>query len=748
MATAFALPALLYLSFRLESNTNDMLNWVPEDTAQSRVYQEFTELFGEDDELLISWIGCRIDDPRLAEFESHLSTSNRQHELFSTVYSGKSILAQLSGKKFTYPQETLKRRLRKIVFDEQLETTSVLIQLSEKGRRNGNQCIEQIYQQADLTPGLERTDLRIAGNTFTNLQIERSTQATILLAIPAIFIAVLFTYFCLKSLRLMTAAFLTAGTAALISLAVIAIAGLKFNSLLVMMPVLVIVLTFSATIHLCAYYKKCVRSNHADPIAGMLDMGYRPCACAVLTTAAGIAMLYSSHVQAIRTFGLFTAVGLVFSLLGILLIFPAILRVWKPNSSELNNIKKNSLENYFHIRIPSKALVSVSTLIVAVCLTMFPFFALGLSKINSLLLVERMFAESSAVSQNTKWLAEKFSTVHCVEVIAAFPGKVEESDLLDEIRQIRSIQARLARLGSVESTMSVVNFCRIPPRRTSAKQFVQSEIINESLKHEIQHLKDRRLVAETDDQTYWRIRLGIDDEYAHKVEEVMDNIAATFEKAAAKTPDQPTGFVSGTWPMYTAGRHHMFYDLANSFVLAFLVITPILMILMRGVCVGLVAMVPNVLPALAFFGALGWLGIEIDTGTILTACVGLGIAVDDTMHYLHEYIRIRKSEKIGRTAGAVAAVTTCLRPMTYTTIICTIGLSIFVFSEFLPAQNFAIAICFLLVLALLCDIIFLPALIIGPFGKLFECKRLFACESEPVELSESEQLQQSNELTN
>ena len=200
----------------------------------------------------------------------------------------------------------------------------------------------------------------------------------------------------------------------------------------------------------------------------------------------------------------------------------------------------------------------------------------------------------------------------------------------------------------------------------------------------------------------------------------MHLIEQRISLAAAELPDQPDGFVTGTWPLFTSGRQHIFDDLASSFVLAFLIITPIIMILTGGVWAGLVAMIPNVFPALAFFGSLGLLGIEIDTGTILTACVGMGIAIDDTLHYLHEYSRIRKEENIGRTLGAISAVSSCIRPMAYTTIVCTLGLSTFVFSEFLPAQNFAIAICVLLSLALVCDILFLPALIIGPLGRFFE----------------------------
>ncbi|MEM9412596.1 MAG: hypothetical protein AAGA30_15895, partial [Planctomycetota bacterium] len=157
--------------------------------------------------------------------------------------------------------------------------------------------------------------------------------------------------------------------------------------------------------------------------------------------------------------------------------------------------------------------------------------------------------------------------------------------------------------------------------------------------------------------------------------------------------------------------------LVGSFTLAFIVITPLIIFLKLGVFSGIVAKVPNMFPALAFFGTLGWLGIRIDIGTLLTACVGLGIAVDDTLHFLNEYVR---NPNQNRTAAAMQTVEHCFRPMRQTTLVCSIGLSVFAFCQFIPAQNFAFAICALLALALLCDIVLMPAIIIGPLGRLFD----------------------------
>jgi hypothetical protein len=161
--------------------------------------------------------------------------------------------------------------------------------------------------------------------------------------------------------------------------------------------------------------------------------------------------------------------------------------------------------------------------------------------------------------------------------------------------------------------------------------------------------------------------------------------------------------------------------LTASFLWAFVIIAVIVMCVLKSICGGFIAMVPNLAPTVIFFGALGWSGVRIDVSTILTAAVGLGIALDDTMHYLHEFVKGTRREGLSRQESAVRSLRRCCRPMVYTTLVCCAGLIPFAFSEFLPARQFSLAIIGLLSLALLGDLILLPALLISPLGRLWGC---------------------------
>jgi predicted RND superfamily exporter protein len=116
------------------------------------------------------------------------------------------------------------------------------------------------------------------------------------------------------------------------------------------------------------------------------------------------------------------------------------------------------------------------------------------------------------------------------------------------------------------------------------------------------------------------------------------------------------------------------------------------------------------------FGALGWFDISIDIGTMLTASIGLGIAVDNTLHFLTWYTRGLR-EGLARAAAVRSAYQRCSAAMIQTTLICGLGLLVFAFSSYTPASRFAWLIAVLLLSALCGSLILLPALLAGPLGQ-------------------------------
>lgn len=140
--------------------------------------------------------------------------------------------------------------------------------------------------------------------------------------------------------------------------------------------------------------------------------------------------------------------------------------------------------------------------------------------------------------------------------------------------------------------------------------------------------------------------------------------------------------------------------------------------LFQSVSSGAVSMVPNVFPLVIIFGAMGHMGTLVDIGTMMTASVAMGVAVDDTIHFL-TWFRDGLRKGLDRKQAIFEAYKRVAPAMTQTTIIAGLGLSVFAMSTFTPTQRFGTLMLSLLGAALVGDLIFLPAILASPVGRLF-----------------------------
>jgi len=175
---------------------------------------------------------------------------------------------------------------------------------------------------------------------------------------------------------------------------------------------------------------------------------------------------------------------------------------------------------------------------------------------------------------------------------------------------------------------------------------------------------------------------------------------------------------TGVVPLVYKAQRTLLSGLINSIGLAFVLICIVMIAILRSPTAGLLSMLPNVFPVVAIFGAMGWLGIEIDIGTMMTASVAMGVAVDDTLHFL-TWFRRGILQGLDRRAAIALAYDRCASAMMQTTIIGGLGLGVFIFSTFTPTQRFGYLMATLLAAAIVGDLIFLPALLAGPLGKFF-----------------------------
>jgi hypothetical protein len=199
-------------------------------------------------------------------------------------------------------------------------------------------------------------------------------------------------------------------------------------------------------------------------------------------------------------------------------------------------------------------------------------------------------------------------------------------------------------------------------------------------------------------------------EYQYVISELDSEMARIFAPVSAMFPDLQVT-VTGSVPMMMRAMDEIAQSQYSSLLLALAVISAIMIITLGSVQAGLISIIPNLIPALMTFGLMGLLGISLDVDTLLIAPVIIGIAVDDTIHFMTSY-RLELVKTRSMPQALKNTVQDVGRAVMFTTMILGLGFAILGFSEYLGIAKVGIFGGLAILMALLCDLFLLPALII------------------------------------
>jgi predicted RND superfamily exporter protein len=188
------------------------------------------------------------------------------------------------------------------------------------------------------------------------------------------------------------------------------------------------------------------------------------------------------------------------------------------------------------------------------------------------------------------------------------------------------------------------------------------------------------------------------------IERIGNGLVEEFDLA----PEQVT--LTGALVMYNNMLQSLFNSQIKTLGLVFAAIFVMLVLLFRKPLLAAIALVPSLLSAGAVLGLMGWIGLPLDLMTITIAAITVGIAVDDSIHYIHRFGEELPQdhnyiEAMKRSHGSIG------RAMYYTSITIIAGFSILTLSNFVPTAYFGLLTGFSMAIALLCNLTVLPALL-------------------------------------
>jgi len=147
-------------------------------------------------------------------------------------------------------------------------------------------------------------------------------------------------------------------------------------------------------------------------------------------------------------------------------------------------------------------------------------------------------------------------------------------------------------------------------------------------------------------------------------------------------------------------------------MLALTMIFIVMSLVFRSVYIGGLSMIPNVIPVFLTLGLMGWLMINLDTSTTMISSVAIGIAIDDTVHFITRYFReIADGRNVEKAIENTIQNTG--RPIMFTSLVIGSGLIVLLAASFIPTRSFGILTAFTMVSALVADLFVLPVVLMA-----------------------------------
>lgn len=750
MLVTLLVPLLAYQASRLEFGTTFVETWLPGNDEARSGYRAFRDKFGDDQFLIISWPGCTVSDPRLPQFTKRLRKVAEDHPEFKIngIDDSASMLDSLADETSGISQAEAIRRLSGFGIGKS-GVSFVTLKLEQAPVGQRAELFEIIQVEANDVLRNEADELILAGEPYQIHMIDRSSrEAMQKLVLPSTIMALFIAWLCLRDLRLTLLVFAFAGLGQLIGMASVSFFLREMIAVLVVLPTLVFMLTLSAAVHLTNYFiDVSQRSREVEPrLFGVraLRIGATPCTLATVTTVFGFGSLIASQLAPVWQFGILSALSLVVSSALTLAVFPAAAllvtignarkkhsEATKAESHPVTPVidiseQQNEPENEKRLGQSVTTFVAwftsrFATPITIAGISLLCVSLVGLTRLRTSTEFDDMFSEDSDAIKSLNWVRKNIGPISSLEfLVSPQHESTERVDDLVEIELLGFLQSKLRKAENVEGVMSASTFLPPPPTGRGARSTIQRAVYRKKVTSQYAVLEEQGLLHQSDAERIWRLTARVadmrGDNYVVLRDSIVQTLRSGIDEFKTLRPEIEVNFeLTGLRTVVEKAHYALITDLCTSFAAAFLLITPVMMLIVRGIRSGLTLMIPNLLPVAVVFGSMGWFGVQLDVASILTASVALGIAVDDTLHFVTWYFRSRRQNMSAKISAAIA-IEACARPMLHTTMICACAMFPFFFSDFIPTSKFALLMILILWGAILGDLFLLPAMLQSPFG--------------------------------
>jgi predicted RND superfamily exporter protein len=527
----------------------------------------------------------------------------------------------------------------------------------------------------------------------------------------------------------------SAGLSALFTTGLISWLGWKVTVVSANFIALLMIIGISLTVHLVVRYREITSKfndiSHDEALKKTLSQMFLPCLYTALTTMVAFASLIVSDIRPIIDFGLLMVLSISIAFIVSFVFFGSLSSLMGKNLKDTQIDYSSGFTTWINSLV-----VRFKNIIILISLLAFIFAFIGINKLS----VENKFIDyfkpSTEIYRGLSLIDKKLGGTAPLDIIISAPKEdtnlednfddfddfgieTEESGYwfnsqnLGRLEEIHDYLEGRPEIGKVLSVSSATKLAEIV--KGAKLDDLELALLRKVLPEDINNQLLSSYISDDDNQVRLSARViesldGLNRK--NLIEEVEEDLVNNFELSENQF------YLSGVSVIYNNLLQSLFQSLIGSLLIVFSAIFLMFIILFRSLYMALIAMIPNLLSAASVLGIIGWSGIPIDIMTVTVAAISIGIGVDNTIHYVHRFLKEYEQQQ-NYDLAIKNSHSTIGRAMFYTSLTIVLGFMILVSSNFNPSVFFGIFTSFSMVVAILAALMLLPVLIrhLKPFGR-------------------------------
>jgi len=704
--------------------------WFLENDPTIQVYQEFLDRFKADEIVVMGVFAPDVFSSevlasikRITQKAQQIPNAFRVHSLTNlrvptSAGDGISIqplikdVSQSKKDRALLRKRALENRVLQGLVTQDSQATAIIVELDPKGNSfEGKVALTQSLRKIAATE-TSHVSISLTGSPPIDeafyLYSMRDLKTIVPLVALIIFI-ILFVFIRQMTMALIPFVIVVFSCAWL--LGIMALLGKNLNILSSGVLTVVLAIGVADSIHvLTAYGQELVKGRaKRDAIVNSFRFLLLPCFLTTVTTVVGMLSLLISNLQPVREFGYLAALGVLIAFVLSLILVPVLLHYMKPpNKTVLYRMQHGWLTKC--LQYLAKPQFKSSCVIVALTLILVFISIFSLSSLRVGTNVFNYFRANDPIRIETLRVENKIGGSAAVEFVVHAKEEGLHDPLL--LKQIEHFQEWLKEIEGVTYVVSIVDELKELNRVYSANDKVTYHL--PATRQEIAQLM-LILAAEEDFDRFVqdnnsvarisvRAQFNRSDQLVHMIpkieEELMLQLGQTNKVSF-------TGFIK----LMSDMEGYLVDSQIKSISLALFLIVCLMGLLFRSIKYSLMSIIPNVLPILFGLSFMAWMHIDLDPGTVMIGSIALGLVIDDTVHFLVRFKRER-DRMSSLTSSIAKTLLDTGRPIIITSLVLACGFLIMLFGSFAPNRHFGLISAYVVIMALVADLIILPAALV------------------------------------